>query len=217
MNIREFFWPILEPGDEAEEARILQMDLDRIQTAPVPVEADLLIEEARRLLDAESDRRKSAEARANTYLAIAGVLIPLVAAAMPSALQRPADAAMTTVSLGLVLLAGAYLLQSARWAFRCLEVGVSARVDAIDLFNIWRSNERKTELARNHLKCVRSDRKRVNYKVTCVKMAHAFAIRAFAVFLIAMATRFAWQPATDLLALLDQPTSKTAATSPAKT
>lgn len=217
MNIREFFWPILELGDEAEEARILQMDLDRIQTAPVPAEADLLIEEAHRLLDAEAERRKSAEARANTYLAIAGVLIPLVAAAMPSALQKPDDAIITTVTLGMVLLAGSYLLQSARWAFRCLEVGVSARVDAIDLFNIWSTDERKTDLARNHLKCVRADRKRVNHKVTCVKMAHAFAIRAFAVFLLAMAGRFAWQPATGVLGLLNPPASSTVATSPAKT
>jgi len=217
MNVREFFWPILEPGDEADEARRLQMDLDLIRAAPVPAEPDLLIEEARRLLDVEADRRKSAEGRANTYLAIAGVLIPLVAATMPSALQKPDDAAMTLLTLALVLLAGAYLLWSARWAFRCLEVGVTSRVDAIDLFDIWKSDELKTELARNHLKCVRADRKRINFKVTCVKMAHAFAIRAFVVFLLAMAARFAWEPGTGLLGLLSPPAASSPASASPKT
>lgn len=52
----------------------------------------------------------------------------------------------------------------------------------------------KAALIRGKFTCVRRDRARINFKVTCVKMAHVFAVRAFAVFLIAIGCRYAWEP-----------------------
>ena len=45
MNVREFFWPILEADGEAEDAERLRIDLDRIETDPIEDDLDTLIED----------------------------------------------------------------------------------------------------------------------------------------------------------------------------
>jgi hypothetical protein len=195
MNVREFFWPILEAGGEAEDAERLRIDLNRIETDPIEGDLDTLIEEARLLAVSELERRRAVEARANTYLAIAGVLMPVLAAVTPATLGRDGDLFRTSVTLVLFIAAGAYLFQSGRWAFQCLEVGIASRLDAVDLLSRWAGPDRKVALIRGKFTCVRRDRARINFKVTCVKMAHTFAVRAFAVFLIAIGCRYAWEPA----------------------
>lgn len=202
MTLRELIWPVLEPlnaATVAQEAAQTRQDLEAIQGAAVTEDAELLVEEARRLSDAEEDRRKTAETRANTYLAAAGVLMPVLAVFTPAAVGADKDFVRTLVTLALFIAAGAYLFWSGRWAFRCLEVGVSARLDAVDLIAAWAKPDRKAELVRGLLKCVRLNRKLVNFKIDCVKMAHAFAVRAFAIFVLAGVTRFAWEPVAALL------------------
>lgn len=135
MNVRELFWPILEVDDEAEDAERLRIDLNRIETDPLEDDLDPLIEEARLLAASELERRRATEARANTYLAIAGVLTPVLAAVTPATLGREGDLVRTFVTLTLFIAAGTYLFQSGRWAFRCLEVGVASRLDAVDLLS----------------------------------------------------------------------------------
>src|SRR5690606_16627710 len=97
------------------------------------------------------------------------------------------------VTLLLFLFAGANLLQSGVWALRALVVQPSSRVDAADLVAFWAAPDRKAALAKALMTGVRSDRDRVNMKVTAVIMAHHFAVRAFVVFVLAVLVRSGWK------------------------
>ena len=54
-------------------------------------------------------------------------------------------------------------------------------------------------LIRGKFPYVRRDRAGINFKAAWVKMAHAFAVRAFAVFLIAIGCRYAREPMTTIV------------------
>ena len=206
MNLRELVWPKLErppPVMAGQDAAKHQAELQAIKTATLGKEhIAVLIEEARRLMDAENARRAGADARATTYLAIVGVLIPLVAALAPTVVNNRTGDLRTFVSLGLLLMVGAYLLRCGIWAFEVLKVSTAARVDAIDLIELWRDDDPRVELAKRLLYCVRWGRGEVNDKITGIKMAHAYGVRALAMFVFAMLLRAAWDPVVALARVL---------------
>jgi hypothetical protein len=106
------------------------------------------------------------------------------------------------VTLGLFTAAAGYLFGGAVWAFLTLRIAVSFRIDVMDLVSIWATPARKADLAKGLLSCVRYERRGVNEKVSFIKMAHAFGLRAMAVFLAAMVVHTAWDPVAALMALM---------------
>lgn len=205
MNVREFFWPVLEgpsPTEAAQDAAKLKVDLDLINQAVISGDEEVLIEEARRLTDAEDDRRKTAETKATIYLTVAGVLAPILASITPTIFVATGGLARPLLTLIIFSAAAAYLFWSGLWAFRTLQVSAAARLDGPELIDIWKGAEPKSGLAKGLLGCVQRNRARVNEKVTCIKMAHAFGIRAFAAFVMALIFRAAWDPVAALLAML---------------
>ncbi len=205
MSQWDWIWPIYErPNDvdQAQEAQSLRADLEAVKAAKLDKDVEVLLDEARRLFDAESERRKGADARATSYLTVLGVLIPLLAAVAPSALGPTNDVAKTLVTLVLFAAAAGYLFGGAVWAFLTLRISVSYRMDAIDLVNIWATPARKTDLVKGLLSCVRYERRGVNEKVSFIKMAHAFGLRAMAIFLAAIVVHTAWDPVAALWILM---------------
>lgn len=203
--IGDWIWPRLEALPAAEvgqEAEKRKLDLATIREADLADDLDVLIEEARRLTDAEAERRKSAETRATTYLAIVGVLAPILAAVAPTAVATGTGAGRSIVSLIFFLAAGAYLLGCGGWAFRALRVTAGARLDAVDLIGIWTKASPEAALARGLLACVRYNRAPTNDKVSAINMAHLFGVRAFVVFIAAMVVRSAWDPVASLLKIV---------------
>lgn len=201
MDMLEIVWPRLKPADDvqaATDAAQKNLDLDRIAAARPTKDIDVLIEEARRLGDAETERGKSAETKATTYLAVVGVLAPLLATLAPTALSAVVGPMRAGVTLVLFVLAGAYLLGCAHWAFKTMRVSVSARLDAVNLLDVWAEASPKPALARGLLKCVRLNRDMTNEKVSCIKMAHAFGLRAFVVFVSTVIILSAWVPTLGL-------------------
>jgi hypothetical protein len=198
MNVQEFIWPRLEkdpPTQAAQDAEQRKLDLEAIMAADLGAEhIDTLIEEARRLTDAEAARRTGADTRATTYLAIVGVLAPILAALAPAAITTGGGVVRPLVTLVLFLAAGAYLIGCGIWSFRVLRVSTGARLDAVDYIRLWARQDPRDDLARKLLYCVRWSRGDVNYKVSCIKMAHEFAIRALATFVLTMGVRAAWDP-----------------------
>jgi hypothetical protein len=198
-------WPVLERPDDAHlarEAHSLQTDLDKVKAADLGDDVEELLAEARRLFDAEGERRMGADARATSYLTVLGVLIPLLAAIAPSALGPTKDVAKTLLTLVLFGAAAGYLFGGAVWAFLTLKVSISHRLDAVDLVDIWSTPAQKVHLAKGLLICVRRERRYVNEKVNCIKMAHAFGLRAMAIFLVAIVAHAAWDPAMTLRTLV---------------
>lgn len=205
MNLRELVWPLLErPGhvEAGQDAAKTQVELDFIRQATLADDLDTLLDETRRLTDAEADRRKTAESKATIYLTVVGVLAPILASITPTILVDKGGLTRPLVTLAIFMIAGLYLLRSGLWAFRTLQVGASSRLDAVELIAMWGQPDRKAALAKGLLGCVRRNRAGVNAKVTCIKMAHELGIRAFLMFVLAIIVRAVWDPAAALLKAL---------------
>lgn len=197
MRLADLFWPTLEqPNDTVlrQDADRLTRDLAAIETSTISQDVDILIEEARRLGDLEHERRKIAETKAAIYLTFVGVLAPVLATIAPEALAPDKGWIHPFITLGLFLAAGAYLLQCGAWALRAIKVQVSHHPDAAELATMWGSEDRKSALARDLLRCTRLNRPGVNVKVSAIKMAHEFATRAFVMFVLGLLVRTGWTP-----------------------
>ncbi len=206
MNVREFFWPVLAEPLAIEDAQRLEFEKAEVASIKAAIlqdeHIDVLIDEARRLEDAETARRNGADARATTYLAIVGVLAPILAALTPIAIAKDVGLWRSLFTLVPFAVASAYLLWCSVWCFRALKVSSSARLDAIDLARIWANAKERSELAKGLLVCVRLNRRGVNAKVTCIKMAHEFGVRALMTLVLAILIRSSWAPVAGLATAL---------------
>jgi hypothetical protein len=189
----------VEAGQDAAKT---QADLDLIRQATLADDLDTLLEETRRLTDAEADRRKTAESKATIYLTVVGVLAPILASITPTVFDDKGGLAHPLITFAIFVVAGLYLLRSGLWAFRTLQVSASARLDTIELVALWGQPDRKATLVKGLLGCVRRNRAGVNAKVTSIKMAHELGLRAFSMFVLALLVRAGWEPAAALIKAL---------------
>lgn len=197
MKWRDLVWPVLEERtdrEKASDAARLNLDLETIESAVISEDADLLIEQARRLADADAERRKTSETKATIYLTLVGVLCPILATIAPGTLSSSHGWPRLVVTLALFLACGCYLLRCGMWALRALAVRTSHRVDASELVKLWPGTDRKSVLARRLLDCVRRDRPLLNKQVTSIIMAQELAVRAIVSFILAMLLRSGWEP-----------------------
>lgn len=197
MRWIDLIWPTLEYPTDAEKARLAdrrKSNLDEIDAAVLAADEDTLIEEARRLGDAETDRRKTAETKAAIYLTVVGVLAPILATIAPEALEPRNGWFRLIATLTLFLTTGAYLLKAGVWAMRALVVSSSSHQDPGDLIRLWAGAARKSGLAKALMADVLRNREGINIKVTAVIMAQHFVVRAFVMFILAMLVRSGWKP-----------------------
>ena len=205
MSLRELVWPMLELPSHVEagqDAAKTQADLDLIRQANLTDDLDTLLDETRRLTDAEADRRKTTESKATIYLTVVGVLVPILASITPTILADKGGLTRPLVTFVIFTIAGVYLLRSGLWAFRTLKVAAASRLDAVELISMWGHPDRKAALAKALLGCVRRNRGGVNAKVTCIKMAHELGLRAFSMFVLALIVHAVWDPAAALIKVL---------------
>lgn len=196
MRWIDLLWPTLEKPSDAEMIRAaegLKLDREAISNAIITGDEQILIDEAHRLADSELERRKTSETKATIYLTVVGVLSPILATIAPEALEPKHGWPRLIVTLVIFLGSGAYLFRCGAWALHALAVRASTRVDAVDLVGLWATADHKAALARQLMLCVRLDRAGINEKVTSIIMAQAFALRAFAFFILGMVVRAGWQ------------------------
>ena len=203
MSGRGLFWPRLYeplPTLAGQQAEAEKAAVASIHAAPMPPAAHInaLIAEAHRLEDGEEARRTGADTRATGYLAVFGVLTQVLASTALPPLCHPVDVPKTLCALVFLAVETAYLLAFAYWAFRALQIHTFARVDAGDLLALWTNDDPRPELAKDLLYCVRLNRAPINAKLTCIRMAHAFGIRALFVFVAGALVRVGWDPVTAL-------------------
>lgn len=201
-EIREVIWPRLDEDDPTlagQRAEQRKADLDEIKSAVLKAEhLDVLITEAHRVADDENARRTGADTRATTYLAILGVLAPVLVALTPTALAAGSGIARPIVTLVLFVAMSAYILWFGLWSFRVLTVAAMARLDPKNLIDLWTEQDPRTSLIKELLYCVRWNREPVNRKITCLKMAHEFGVRALVAFVFATLVRVGWDPVVAL-------------------
>ena len=89
-------------------------------------------------------------------------------------------------------LAVAYIASAGHWAFRELKVGVSHEPGLADFEKAWGVPHPSQTLARRLLLHTRRNRDGVNWKVTCIKMAHEYLLRAFLTFSVLLLVNIGW-------------------------
>ncbi|MCD9148486.1 hypothetical protein [Pseudophaeobacter flagellatus] len=183
-SLREWLWPVLEllPTDKEQEEERLARDKKSIEALELSTASDAAVDEARRFSDAEDERRRGADQKATTYLAVVAALVPLIVTLATAVWDKKMGAAPTWVNMLGLGAAVAYASNVGVWAFRVLEVSITYRIGVSDLVKAWKSSEPTQELARQALLCGRLNQKGVNTKITNIKMAHAFLLRAYLTF-----------------------------------
>lgn len=182
-KLRELPWPILNYGNEEskqenenQHAQVVQ-DIGKAQWH----DKDVILEESRRLVLREDERRKTTDTKATIYLAVLTAIVPL-------SLSFVADISNYVGSLQgwqilvlivLFLIGVVYLLAAGAWTFRTLSVSAYDRVDVEELLEL--SDTTDTTLALNGklLKSMMNNRKFTNEKINRLLMAHAFLLRTF--------------------------------------
>jgi hypothetical protein len=210
FNLRELFWPRLEPLSQSQIDSAHQRDqtaIQQIRRQSWRRDTDAALEEARRLNEAELERRKTVDTKAATYLTVVGVLTPILSTFGPSLSDAKESLAFRLISALLLILAVAYLVSAGLHAFHALRVGVSHRVDTSELTAIWSRPSPKRALIRQLLEAVYRDRNPVNEKVSSIKMTDEFLVRAFITFALLLAIQSAWKPATEVWQTFHPPKS----------
>ena len=194
-RLRELVWPILEPHTaafmQAEKARLTR-DKASITKLDLTKASSTALDEARRFADAEEDRRRVADQKATTYLAVVAALVPLVVTLATAVWDKKAGSAPTWLNMLALGIAVAFASKAGLWAFRVLEVSASHRIGVTDFAKAWKETAPDHELARNILRCGRMNQAGVNAKVSGIKMAHAFLLRAFLTFAGLLMFNIAW-------------------------
>jgi hypothetical protein len=200
-----FFWPWLEKRS-AEEARTLEeksrSDDARIAALNIGRAPTVALDEIRRLADSEAERRRGTEQKAATYLPLVAALIPLVLTVVSALWEKKAGSAPIWANMLLLGLAVAYMAAAGWWAFRVLKVAISHEPGLGDFEKSLGSQHPTATLAGRLLLHTRRNQEGINWKVSCIKMAHEFLLRAFLAFSFLLALNIGWYLMGLLLQLL---------------
>lgn len=197
-EIINFFWPILEKisDDEVENQKADEQELiKKIRNAELAKHPEIALDEARRLFDAEQERRRGADSKAGIYLAAITALVPVLVSVLPELWKSDDDKLFSTVLLIFFVGALIYLLRAAFWAFSTIKVSRFSQLGALDIVNSWDKSDPPQELTKKLMCYVSSNMSSTNEKVSCIKMTHEFFLRSFLCFLLYLAVQAVWPAA----------------------
>ncbi|WP_207877814.1 hypothetical protein [Pseudomonas sp. 32_A] len=190
-----WLWPTiisLSPAEQAADSAWKQQIGESVQEGDWTTESDVVLDESRRLFDAEVDRRKGADAKAGIYLAAITALIPVLVSLLPTLWSGKFSKWLSVVGLLLFGLAVAFLLSAGAWAFKTLKVAGFAQLGPGELASTWKEGSPKASLAKQLARAVLHNYSLVNEKVTGIKMTHEFLLRAFLTFTILLVLQVVW-------------------------
>ncbi|WP_322966013.1 hypothetical protein [Sphingomonas fuzhouensis] len=194
-DFREWVIPLLNQPDGrqvAADAERLSRDLASVEAQGWTAHPDVALDEARRIFDAEMARRASADAKATTYIAVIAALVPIGLSVQGAVVENKIGTAPSWVNL-LILAAGMlYVIGAGIWAFRALKVSGAARADIPDVLRAWKRRDPRIHMIRTTLKAARLNWSSVNDKVTFIRMAHEYLMRAFVTFSLLLIVNAAW-------------------------
>lgn len=176
----EFVWPTLEGGDAPEDQLIAE-----VEARSFSENEELALEEALRLSDREDERRKTAEAKAANFLLVAAALVPILTYLETSIWDGRLGTAPKWLTLLILAAAVSYLTNAVIWALRAVQVGAFHVIGSSDLAELWKVSRRvKARLAKKVLIATHLNQNTINDKVSSLKMAHVFMVRAIVSFCI---------------------------------
>lgn len=188
-------WPSLVPltsEEQVEDDEWARLLASSVQASNWSKDSEVVLEESRRLFDAEVDRRKGADAKAGIYLAAITALIPVLVSLLPTLWNDKSSKWLGCLGLFIFVWAVAYLLRAGAWAFRTLQVAGFAQLGPGELVKSWNKKTPKAALAKQLSSAVLYNYPLVNRKVSGIKMTHEYLLRAFLSFTILLVLQVIW-------------------------
>lgn len=190
-----WLWPVLmemTPDDKAENDQWMRGMASSVKEGNWSKDSDVALDEARRLFDAEVDRRKGADAKAGVYLAAITALIPVLVSLLPTLWNDKASKVLGLALLFIFAWAVAYLLRAGGWAFKTLKVSGFTQLGPGELASSWKKADPRERLAKQLSLAVLTNYPLVNKKIDGIKMTHEYLLRAFLSFSLLMVVQAAW-------------------------
>lgn len=190
-----WLWPVLvemTPDDKAENDQWMRGMASSVKEGNWSKDSDVALDEARRLFDAEVDRRKGADAKAGVYLAAITALIPVLVSLLPTLWNDKASKVLGLALLFIFAWAVAYLLRAGGWAFKTLKVSGFTQLGPGELASSWKKADPRERLAKQLSLAVLANYPLVNKKIDGIKMTHEYLLRAFLSFSLLMVVQAAW-------------------------
>lgn len=195
MPVLEWLWPRLQKQTEIEAVASiteLKETHDDIKSSDWGSFSDVALEEARRLFDAEQDRRRGSDTKAGIYLAAITALVPVLASVLPSLWKDDMNKFYAAISIIFFCSALIYLFRAGLWAFRTLSISTFALLGPAELVKAARDKKSGDYLVRQLLHAVTVNFSGTNQKVSSIKMTHAYLIRSFVCFVVFLTFQSLW-------------------------
>jgi len=175
-QVREFFWPILDPLPEANKAQTEEIIDIHIQDDNLDTAFDLKI----RFANNEEDRRKGVESKAALLLSSISLATSLVVGA--DTFVGPGHYLWARIALkAILLLLCCYTLMTVIFAIKCLSRAAYHTLDFHDINVSHPAKRYKRELIITMHTIRKANQKTVNEKVDCMVMAQEFYKRSIVV------------------------------------
>lgn len=187
LTIAAFFFPFARPLTAAQKALGAKLDTDTgalIDSAHWDKAPAAALEQANRIMDGELERRKNAEAKATTYLAVLAALVPVTLSIEAAEWDHKTGPAPEWLRLTILIIAVIYTAAAGWFAFRALQVSGVHVVGVYDLAKAWQTANGAQKLAESTARHIQASHGAINAKVTSIKVTHAHLIRAFFFFIL---------------------------------
>jgi len=190
-----WLWPCLtplSPEEESQQHNWLLSEREKVGRGSWGDKSDVVLEEARRLFDAEQERRRGADSKAGLYLAAITALMPILATILPGLWDEQISKALRCTLLVIFICALLYLMRAGLWALQTIKVSATTQLSAGDIAQSVSSTKPEENLVTQLLNAVICNYTGTNQKISRIKMTHEFLIRAFFCFAAFLAVQVAW-------------------------
>ncbi|WP_278348041.1 hypothetical protein [Stutzerimonas kunmingensis] len=194
----EWLWPrlTLSSGSaDSPQKRWLKSEQEKVDQASWTDKTEVALEEARRLFDAEHERRRGADSKAGLYLAAITALMPILAAILPGLWDEQISRGLRGTLLAIFICALLYLMRAGLWALKTIKTTAAAQLGAGDIAASLNSSKPEEKLVKQLLSAVIYNYTGTNQKISCIKMTHEFLLRAFFCFVAFLAVQAVWPAA----------------------
>lgn len=198
-KVFDFVWPMLSASGSEGQKKLMSSLKEAVEEADWSSSADVALEEARRIFDAESERRSGADSKAGIYLAAITALIPVLTSLLPNLWGEKAHAVLGSLSLLTFGVSVAYLVGAGWWAFKTINVAMAYTISPYDIAMSWKTDSPEQGLAKRLAKAVIANYDKVNEKVSFIKMTHAYLLRSFFCFVALLVIQAGWPMAASIV------------------
>lgn len=192
VRVCDFVWPMPCKAGSDDQKKLMSSLNEAVEEGDWSRGGDVALEEARRIFDAESERRSSADSKAGIYLAVITALIPVLTSLLPNLWGSGIHVVLGSLSLLMFGISVAYLIGAGWWAFKTIKVAISHTISPYDIAMSWKTDSPEQGLAKRLSKAVIANYDRVNEKVLFIKMTHAYLLRSFFGFVALLLIQASW-------------------------